>query len=196
MHTKIAGGRGLCQALWYGKEGVYEVIVLDHLGVSLGNLIDQLWFDHRKLFLYATQMQGNAQSHCNDLESLAHTIIYLALGDLPWTRNDIGSDKEAILQKKTSITTEELCDSLPVPFCRFVTHVHSLGFNKKLDYEYLHSILSQCLESMANQLVEVLPSNLCSNISADHLPIFTGQVLCSSTRAIAELPWYKYHTPT
>jgi hypothetical protein len=56
VYTTIAGSRGISQVLWYGKEGVYEVIVLDHLGTSLGDLIDQLKFDHGKTFSYATQM--------------------------------------------------------------------------------------------------------------------------------------------
>lgn len=56
VYTTIAGGRGIPRVLWYGKESIYEVIVLDHLGTSLGDLIDQLEFDHRKTFSYATQM--------------------------------------------------------------------------------------------------------------------------------------------
>jgi hypothetical protein len=56
MYTTIAGTKGISQVLWYGKEGIYEVLVLDHLGTSLGNLVGQLEFDHGKTFLYATQM--------------------------------------------------------------------------------------------------------------------------------------------
>jgi hypothetical protein len=56
VYTSIAGTKRISQVLWYGKEGVYEVLVLDHLGTSLGDLIDQLKFDHRKTFLYATEM--------------------------------------------------------------------------------------------------------------------------------------------
>jgi hypothetical protein len=56
VYKAIAGSRGMSQVLWYGKEGVYEVIVLDHLGTSLGDLIDQHEFDHGKTFSYATQM--------------------------------------------------------------------------------------------------------------------------------------------
>ncbi|KAF8490429.1 kinase-like domain-containing protein [Russula emetica] len=173
-----------------GKESIYEVIVLNHLGTSLGDLIDQLEFDHRKTFSYATQMslhdrhyihrdikpgnfmiradnlpptlflinfglarlfhnpatylhipfttnhsivgtlpfasisgqQGNVQSRRDDLESLAYTIIYSALGELPWTSNSAGNDEEVVLRKKTSITVEELCEGLPAPFCKFVTY--------------------------------------------------------------------------
>lgn len=56
VYTAIAGSRGISQVLWYGKEGAYEVIVLDYLGISLGDLIDQLKFDPGKTFSYATQM--------------------------------------------------------------------------------------------------------------------------------------------
>ena len=56
VYTTTASSRGISQVLWYGKEGVYKVIVLDYLRTSLGNLIDQLKFDHRKIFSYATQM--------------------------------------------------------------------------------------------------------------------------------------------
>jgi serine/threonine protein kinase len=56
MYTTITGSRGISQVLWYSKEGVYEVIVMDNLGTSLGDLINQIEFDHGKTFLYATQM--------------------------------------------------------------------------------------------------------------------------------------------
>jgi hypothetical protein len=56
VYTTIAGSKGIPQVLWYGKEDVYEVIIMNHLGNSLGDLIDQLEFDHRKTFFYATQM--------------------------------------------------------------------------------------------------------------------------------------------
>jgi hypothetical protein len=56
MYKAIAGSKGISQLHWYGKEGVHEVIVLDHLRTSLGGLIDQLKFDHGNTFSYATQM--------------------------------------------------------------------------------------------------------------------------------------------
>jgi hypothetical protein len=34
-------------------------------------------------FASINSQQGNSQSHCDDLESLAYTIIYSALGELP-----------------------------------------------------------------------------------------------------------------
>jgi serine/threonine protein kinase len=248
VYTAIAGSKGIAQVLWYGKEGLYEVIVLDHLGTSLDDIIDEPTFDHEKTFVYAIQMvrslyktndytntpgmqlsivqslhdqhyvhcdikpgnfmihgdtfsptlflidfglarlfrnpatylhipfttdhsiigtlpftsingqQGNSQSRRDDLESLAYTIIYVALGDLPWTSNSTGNNKQAVLRKKKSITTEELCKGLPSPFCKFVDHVRALGFHEKPDYQYLHSVLLQCSEI------------------GDHVPVFAGRV--------------------
>jgi len=56
VYTAVAGSQGISQVLWYGKESIYEVLVLDHLGTSLGDLINRTKFDHRKTFSYATQM--------------------------------------------------------------------------------------------------------------------------------------------
>jgi serine/threonine protein kinase len=128
------------------------------------------------LFTSINGQQGYSQSRRDDLESLAYTIIYSALGDLPWTANSAGNDEKAILRTKTSITAEELCEGLPAPFCNFVTYVRSLGFDQKPDYQYLHSILSQCSEVETNQPIEAPP--LCSSpqVSADCEPISIGRV--------------------
>jgi hypothetical protein len=82
--------------------------------------------------------QGCAQSHCNNLESLAYTLIYAACSEFPWTA--ISHDQKAVLQKKKLVTTEELCKGLPAQFCKFIGYACSLGFDKKPDYQYLHSI--------------------------------------------------------
>ncbi|KAF8490428.1 kinase-like domain-containing protein [Russula emetica] len=134
--------------------------------------------------------QGNVQSRRDDLESLAYTIIYSALGELPWTSNSAGNDEEVVLRKKTSITVEELCEGLPAPFCKFVTYVRSLGFDKKPDYQFLHSILLQCSETVTDQPIKAPP-----HVSVDRAPIFTSRVLRSSTRAIAKPSRYIHQTP-
>jgi serine/threonine protein kinase len=129
-------------------------------------------------FVSINGQQGYAQSRRDDLESLAYTIIYSALGNLPWTSNAVGNE-EAILQKKTSITAEELCEGLPAPFCKFVTCVRSLGFDQKPDYQYLHSILLQCSEAEANQPIKAPPLYLCPQVSVESVdpePIFTSPV--------------------
>jgi hypothetical protein len=119
-------------------------------------------------FLSINSQHGFTPSHCNDLESLAYTIIYSACSDLPWMT--ICCDQETILQMKT-ITAGELCEGLPTPFCKFVSYVCSLAFDKKPDYQYLHSILSQCLATETGHLNEQLPLLSCSSVKRDHTPI-------------------------
>ena len=60
---------------------------------------------------------------------------------------------------KLSIMVEELCEGLPAFFCNFVSHVHSLNFDRKPDYQYLYSILSQVskFETEIDQPSNVLP---------------------------------------
>jgi serine/threonine protein kinase len=116
--------------------------------------------------------QGHAQSRRDDLESLVYTIIYSARGDLPWTTM---SGREAVLQKKMSITAEELCQGLPAPFCEFIDYVYSLDFSAKPDYQYLHSILSQC-SAATDHPGKALPSPLFSPVRVDHTPVFGGRV--------------------
>jgi hypothetical protein len=126
-------------------------------------------------FASINSQQGNSQSRRDDLESLAYTIIYSALGELPWT-GDFPGNTEAVIRKKASITVEELCEGLPAPFCKFVTHVRSLGFNKKPDYQFLHSILFECSNIMADQPIEALPLYTRPRVSVDCGPISTGRV--------------------
>jgi hypothetical protein len=95
-------------------------------------------------FMSINGQQGHMRSRRDDLESLVYTIIYLARGKLPWSHLSRGS--KVVLKKKFSITVEELCKGLPAPFCKFVNCVRSLGFDEKPDYQYLHSILSECSE--------------------------------------------------
>jgi serine/threonine protein kinase len=120
--------------------------------------------------------QGHAQSRRDDLESLAYSIIYSARGDLPWATLSACGDREAVLQKKKSVTAEELCEGLPTPFHKFVTYVRSLGFDAKPDYQYLHSIISQCSAAEADHPGETLPSPALLHVGADRKPVSSGRV--------------------
>jgi hypothetical protein len=128
------------------------------------------------LFASINSQQGYVQSCHDDLESLAYTIVYSALSDLPWTSSSASNNKEEVLCKKSSITAEELCEGLPTPFFKFVTYVCSLGFDKKPDYQYLHSVLSQCSETMGDLPIKALPSHTSPDVNVDCAPILTGWV--------------------
>jgi serine/threonine protein kinase len=56
IYQTITGCTGISPPRWYGKEDGHEVIVLDYLGTSLGDLVTGPQFDHREVFLYAPQM--------------------------------------------------------------------------------------------------------------------------------------------
>jgi len=127
-------------------------------------------------FTSVNGQQGYAQSRRDDLESLAYTIIYLVRGDLPWAYLSALGDHKAVLRKKTQITVEELCEGLPTPFYEFVTHIRSLGFDQKPDYQHLRSILSQCSGTEIDQpgkvpLFVASPSFVvnCTPVPGDHV---------------------------
>lgn len=103
-------------------------------------------------FMSANGQRGYAQSRRDDLESLTYTIICSARGDLPWTTISAHGDEEEVLENKLLISVEELCEGLPAPFRRFVSYIRSLDFDKKPDYQYLHTILSQCSQTETDQL--------------------------------------------
>jgi len=56
VYMNIAGSIGTLSVIWYGREDVYEVIILEYLGNSLGDLINEKLFNHRRVFSFALQM--------------------------------------------------------------------------------------------------------------------------------------------
>jgi hypothetical protein len=77
VYKKIAGGAGISPIHWYGKEDIYEVIVLDFLGTSLDDMISTQQFDRRKTFFFASQMVCSlciiAYEHMGVLQGLFHS---------------------------------------------------------------------------------------------------------------------------
>lgn len=55
-YMSVAGSVGISTVHWYGKEGQYEVLVLDHLGTSLDKFINGQEISHDRVFQYASQM--------------------------------------------------------------------------------------------------------------------------------------------
>lgn len=56
VYMSIVDSVGTSSVLWYGKEGLHEVIVLEYLGDSLGNLVNKRRLNHGGVFSYASQM--------------------------------------------------------------------------------------------------------------------------------------------
>ena len=120
--------------------------------------------------------QGHAQLRRDNLESLAYTIIYLVHGHLPWTTFVVCRDHKAVLREKMAITAEELCEGLPAPFLKFVVCVRSLGFDKKPDYQLLHTILLQCSETETDHPTRAVPSSALPSPSVSHTPVSSDRM--------------------
>lgn len=91
---------------------------------------------HRYMAIHA--QKGITQSRRSDLESLAHVLIYLACGQLPWQQLQGVAE---VLQRKEQISVEELCEGLRPSFARFLRMSRQLDFDELPDYEALRRTL-------------------------------------------------------
>lgn len=83
---------------------------------------------------------GIEQSRRDDLEAIAYVLIYFIKGSLPWQgiKTNAKQDKyAAIMEKKMSTPTPELCDGLPPEFGMYLDYTRNLGFEEDPDYRYL-----------------------------------------------------------
>ncbi|KAF8226875.1 kinase-like protein [Tricholoma matsutake] len=79
----------------------------------------------------------------DDLESLAHILIYFLHGSLPWQCLEGSSRKQRfqrIMQRKQNTTTAELCAGLPDEFRIFLDYTCHLSFDAEPDYQYIRSL--------------------------------------------------------
>jgi casein kinase 1 len=84
--------------------------------------------------------KGYEQSRKDDLEAVGYLLIYLFRGKLPWQNLKHKDKKERykmILEKKESISDEELCEQLPREFLVYFKHVKTLDFDEKPRYQAL-----------------------------------------------------------
>jgi serine/threonine protein kinase len=84
--------------------------------------------------------KGHEQSRKDDLEAVGYLLIYLFRGKLPWQNLKHKEKKERyrmILEKKESISDEELCEQLPREFLVYFKHVKTLDFDEKPRYQAL-----------------------------------------------------------
>ncbi|KAH9028490.1 kinase-like domain-containing protein [Lactarius pseudohatsudake] len=147
-----------------------------HRDIKPGNFMVQAGSPNPTVFLIdlgLAQLFRNPATYLHVSYSKDQSVV--ARGDLPWATPSACGGQEAVLRKKKSITAEELCGGLPTPFHKFVTYVHSLGFDTKPDYQYLHFIISQCSAAEADHPGEILPSAL-SHVGADCKPVSSGWV--------------------
>lgn len=91
---------------------------------------------------------GIEQSRRDDIEGIAYNLIFLSKGKLPWQGVRAKTKKEKhkiIMDKKTSMTPEELCKGLPEEFVILLKYARNLGFDEKPDYKNMKLIFANLL---------------------------------------------------
>ena len=101
------------------------------------------------LFASNNASSGVKQSHRDDLESVAYTIIFFLKGELPW-QNATGVNKKEknlnIYNMKKKISVNDLCKDLPSQIKEFTNYVKLLEFEEKPDYYYLRGLITSILD--------------------------------------------------
>jgi serine/threonine protein kinase len=89
---------------------------------------------------------GIEQSRRDDLEGLGYVFMYFLRGSLPWQGLDGATKKEKyqnILEKKLSVSVEDLCIGFPIEFANFLNYCRSIRFEDKPDYAYLKRLFKE-----------------------------------------------------
>lgn len=82
-------------------------------------------------------LKGYEQSRRDDLEALGYCLIYFLKGKLPWMGIDAKTRDEKyekIMEVKSSVSPEELCEGLPEEFAQYLNYVRDLRFFDDPDY--------------------------------------------------------------
>ena len=99
-------------------------------------------------------LEGIEQSRRDDLESVAYLLIYLLKGTLPWQGLIVKRKEEKylkVLEKKRSMTSNELCSGLPTQIERFLIYVKSLEYEEKPNYQLMIRLLEECLNDFRSK---------------------------------------------
>lgn len=94
--------------------------------------------------------KGYEQSRKDDLEAVGYLLIYLYRGKLPWQNLKHKDKKERyrmIMEKKESISEEELCEQLPREFLVYFKHVKTLDFDEKPRYQALINMFKKLFDT-------------------------------------------------
>lgn len=89
---------------------------------------------------------GIEQSRRDDLEAIGYVLIYFLKKKLPWQGIKCDDRKlkyKKIMEKKLSVSIQELCYNLPIEFEKYFEYVRYLRFGDKPDYEHLINLFKK-----------------------------------------------------
>ena len=97
--------------------------------------------------------RGYEQSRRDDLESLGYMLIFLATGNVPWTKvekmeMDIVKKYIFTYKIKQVISSKKLCQGLPKEMVEYLDYCKKLHFEQDPDYDYLKSLFFNILTSI------------------------------------------------
>ena len=100
---------------------------------------------------------GIKQSRRDDLESMIYILIYFLKGKLPWQDIKAKNKEERykiIQQKKSKISIDSLCQSLPNEFADLLKYVKSLKFEDRPIYYKFYNSFQNMINKLNCELIE------------------------------------------
>ncbi|CAK9006484.1 Casein kinase I isoform gamma-1 (CKI-gamma 1) [Durusdinium trenchii] len=163
----------------YGRDGKIHQLHLIDFGLS-----DTYWSRRHVSQSGGNSMVGTArycsinthkginQTRRDDLEAIAHMLIYFLRGALPWSGlKGAKTEKEKyemIGKRKEATPLDELCAEMPSAFKLFLSYARKLPFAERPDYERLSHIFRKAREELGitsdHQLQWLDESTLSSNL--------------------------------
>jgi hypothetical protein len=116
VYKSLAGGAGIPTIYWFGREGEYRAMVFELLGPSLEDLFN----------------------YCG--------LLYFLRGSLPWQKLKAETKAQKykpMMEMKSTIGVDELCDQVPREFTVYMDHVRALEFEDKPDYTFLRRVFRE-----------------------------------------------------
>lgn len=104
-------------------------------------------YHHNLLFGSVRSNEYRRQGRCDDLMSVFYVIIFLYLGNVPW--NDANVDIVVDMKKALNEDTSILFQVLPHHFRQFFSHIRTLKYSDKPEYNFLVYLLNQIIEEQA-----------------------------------------------
>lgn len=96
-------------------------------------------------------MKGLTQSRRDDLEALAHILIYILKGNLPWSGLKAADHREKlqrILYNKRTLPIEDICKDLPGEFAVFLAKTRSIRFEQQPNYDSMRGLFKTLRDRM------------------------------------------------